>query len=115
MFDRSFRRSARAAWPGVLQAKDPETASRRLSAYQLAQRLEALTVDEAVSEASADDASMSASAGNGTHVNEQATKFAVEGLKPGRPDEGSNATDQSACHSRVGLSCPPETASATVQ
>jgi predicted nucleic acid-binding protein len=36
---------------GVLQAKDPQTASRRLSAYQLAQRLEALTVDEAVSEA----------------------------------------------------------------
>ena len=36
---------------GVLQARDPEIASRRLSAYQLAQRLEALTVDEAVSEA----------------------------------------------------------------
>jgi predicted nucleic acid-binding protein len=36
---------------GVLQAKDPETASRRLSAYQLAQRFEALAVDEAVSEA----------------------------------------------------------------
>jgi len=36
---------------GVLQAKDPEAASRRLSAYQLAQRFEALTVDEAVSEA----------------------------------------------------------------
>jgi predicted nucleic acid-binding protein len=36
---------------GVLQAKDPEAASRRLSTYQLAQRFEALTVDEAVSEA----------------------------------------------------------------
>jgi hypothetical protein len=36
---------------GVLQARDPETASRRLSTYQLAQRFEALTVDEAVSEA----------------------------------------------------------------
>jgi predicted nucleic acid-binding protein len=36
---------------GVLQAKDPETASRRLSTYQLAQRFEALAVDEAVSEA----------------------------------------------------------------
>jgi len=36
---------------GVLQAKDPEVASRRLSTYQLAQRFEALTVDEAVSEA----------------------------------------------------------------
>jgi predicted nucleic acid-binding protein len=35
---------------GVLQAKNPETASRRLSTYQLAQRFEALAVDEAVSE-----------------------------------------------------------------
>lgn len=36
---------------GVLQAQNPEAASRRLSTYQLARRLEALTVDEAVSEA----------------------------------------------------------------
>ncbi|HEY1619331.1 MAG TPA: type II toxin-antitoxin system VapC family toxin [Streptosporangiaceae bacterium] len=36
---------------GVLQARDPESASRRLSTYQLAQRFEALAVDEAVSEA----------------------------------------------------------------
>ncbi|HXL18354.1 MAG TPA: type II toxin-antitoxin system VapC family toxin [Streptosporangiaceae bacterium] len=36
---------------GVLQAQNPETASRRLSTYQLAQRFEPLTVDEAVSEA----------------------------------------------------------------
>ena len=36
---------------GVLQAQNPETASRRLSTYQLAQQFEALTVDEAVSEA----------------------------------------------------------------
>jgi predicted nucleic acid-binding protein len=36
---------------GVLQAQNPETASRRLSIYQLAQRFEALTVDEAVSDA----------------------------------------------------------------
>jgi predicted nucleic acid-binding protein len=36
---------------GVLQAKGPEAASRRLSTYQLAQRFEALAVDEAVSEA----------------------------------------------------------------
>jgi predicted nucleic acid-binding protein len=35
----------------VLQAKDPEATSRRLSIYQLAQRFEALAVDEAVSEA----------------------------------------------------------------
>jgi predicted nucleic acid-binding protein len=36
---------------GVLQAQNPVAASRRLSTYQLAQRFEALTVDEAVSEA----------------------------------------------------------------
>jgi len=36
---------------GVLQARDPEAVSKRLSTYQLAQRFEALTVDEAVSEA----------------------------------------------------------------
>ena len=36
---------------GVLQAVDPESASRRLSTYQLAQRFEALPVDEAVSDA----------------------------------------------------------------
>jgi predicted nucleic acid-binding protein len=36
---------------GVLQAKDPETASRRLSTYQLAQRFEAIVIDEAVSDA----------------------------------------------------------------
>lgn len=35
---------------GVLQAQDPESASRRLSVYQLAQRFEALPADEAVSE-----------------------------------------------------------------
>src|SRR5579863_5211324 len=36
---------------GVLQARGPEAASRRLSTYQLAQRFEALCVDESVSEA----------------------------------------------------------------
>jgi predicted nucleic acid-binding protein len=36
---------------GVLQAADPESASRRLSTYQLAQRFEALAVDEQVSDA----------------------------------------------------------------
>jgi predicted nucleic acid-binding protein len=36
---------------GVLRAENPEAASRRLSTYQLAQQFEALTVDEAVSEA----------------------------------------------------------------
>ena len=35
---------------GVLQAQNPEAVSRRLSTYQLAQRFEPLTVDEAVSE-----------------------------------------------------------------
>lgn len=36
---------------GVLQAADPEAASRRLSTYQLAQQFEALPVDDAVSDA----------------------------------------------------------------
>jgi hypothetical protein len=36
---------------GVLQASDPTAASRRLSTYQLAQRFEAIAVDEAVSDA----------------------------------------------------------------
>jgi predicted nucleic acid-binding protein len=36
---------------GVLQARNPEATSRRLSTYQLAQRFEALPVDESVSEA----------------------------------------------------------------
>ena len=35
---------------GVLQARSPEAMSRRLSTYQLAQRFEALAVDEAVSD-----------------------------------------------------------------
>ena len=34
---------------GVLQAQNPEAASRRLSTYQLAQQFDALAVDEAVS------------------------------------------------------------------
>jgi len=38
---------------GVLQATDPEAASRRLSTYQLAQRFEAIPVDESVSDARA--------------------------------------------------------------
>ncbi len=36
---------------GVLQAADPDAASRRLSTYQLAQQFEALPVDDAVSDA----------------------------------------------------------------
>jgi predicted nucleic acid-binding protein len=36
---------------GVLQAVNPEAASRRLSTYQLAQRFEALIVDESVADA----------------------------------------------------------------
>lgn len=35
---------------GILRARDPEAAARRLSTYQLAQRFEPLSVDEAVSE-----------------------------------------------------------------
>jgi len=36
---------------GVLQARDPVAASRRLSTYQLAQQFEALAVDDVVSDA----------------------------------------------------------------
>lgn len=36
---------------GVLHAREPEAAARRLSTYQLAQRFEPLAIDEAVSEA----------------------------------------------------------------
>ena len=36
---------------GVLQARNPEAAARRLSTYQLAQQFEPLAVDEAVSDA----------------------------------------------------------------
>jgi predicted nucleic acid-binding protein len=36
---------------GVLQARDPAVAARRLSTYQIAQRFEPLVIDEAVSEA----------------------------------------------------------------
>lgn len=36
---------------GVLQATDPEAASRRLSTFQLAQRFEAIPINEAVSDA----------------------------------------------------------------
>ncbi len=36
---------------GVLQSRDPITAARRLSTYQLAQGLEPLVIDEAVAEA----------------------------------------------------------------
>jgi predicted nucleic acid-binding protein len=36
---------------GVLQAQGPEASSRRLSSYQLAQRFEAIAIDEAVANA----------------------------------------------------------------
>lgn len=36
---------------GVLQARDPDTAARRLSTYQIAERFEPIAVDEAVSDA----------------------------------------------------------------
>jgi hypothetical protein len=55
---------------GVLQAKDPETASARLSAYQFAQRSEALAVDEAVSEAWALPVSRLRAAGRKVPVND---------------------------------------------
>jgi predicted nucleic acid-binding protein len=55
---------------GVLQARDPETASRRLSTYQLAQRFEALSVDEAVCEAWALLVSRLRAAGRKVPINE---------------------------------------------
>ena len=55
---------------GVLQARDPETASRRLSTYQLAQRFEALAVDEAVSESWALLVSRLRAAGQKVRVND---------------------------------------------
>jgi predicted nucleic acid-binding protein len=55
---------------GVLRAGNPEAASRRLSTYQLAQRLEALTVDEAVSEAWALLISRLRAAGRGVPIND---------------------------------------------
>lgn len=55
---------------GVLQARNPEAASRRLSTYQLAQRFEALAVDEAVSEAWALLISRLRAAGRKTPIND---------------------------------------------
>ena len=55
---------------GVLQATDPESASRRLSAYQLAQRFEALAVDEQVSDAWALLVSRLRAAGRKVPINE---------------------------------------------
>ncbi len=55
---------------GVLQAGDPAAASRRLSTYQLAQRFEAIAVDEAVSDAWALLVSRLRSAGRKVPVND---------------------------------------------
>jgi predicted nucleic acid-binding protein len=55
---------------GVLQAKDPEAASRRLSTYQLAQRFEALTVDESVADAWALLVSRLRAAGRKVRIND---------------------------------------------
>ena len=55
---------------GVLQAKDPETTSRRLSTYQLAQRFEALVVDESVADAWALLASRLRTAGRKVPIND---------------------------------------------
>jgi predicted nucleic acid-binding protein len=55
---------------GVLQAQSPETASRRLSTYQLAQRFEALPVDGAVADAWALLVSRLRAAGRKVPINE---------------------------------------------
>jgi predicted nucleic acid-binding protein len=78
---------------GVLQAKDPEAASRRLSAYQLAQRFEALTVDEAVSEAWALLVSRLRAAGRRAPVNDSwiAATAIVHGVPVVTQDSGYDA------------------------
>ncbi len=55
---------------GVLQARDPVAASRRLTTYQLAQRFEALPVDDTVSDAWALLVSKLRSAGRRAPIND---------------------------------------------
>jgi predicted nucleic acid-binding protein len=55
---------------GVLQARDPVIAARRLSTYQLAQELEPLVIDEAVAEAWALLVSQLRAAGRKAPVND---------------------------------------------
>lgn len=55
---------------GVLQAKEPEAASRRLSTYQLAQRFEALAIDESVADAWALLVSRLRAAGRKVQIND---------------------------------------------
>jgi predicted nucleic acid-binding protein len=55
---------------GVLQARDPVIAARRLSTYQLAQGLEPLVIDEAVAEAWALLVSQLRAAGRKAPVND---------------------------------------------
>jgi predicted nucleic acid-binding protein len=55
---------------GVLQAKEPEAASRRLSTYQLAQRFEALAIDESVADAWALLVSRLRAAGRKAQIND---------------------------------------------
>ncbi len=86
---------------GVLQAKDPEVASRRLSTYQLAQRFEALTVDEAVSEAWALLVSRLRAAGRRAPVNDTwiAATRRTSTTTP-CPVSGSSRSDASPGHPR---------------
>lgn len=55
---------------GVLQAREPEAASRRLSTYQLAQRFEALAIDESVADAWALLVSRLRAAGRKVQIND---------------------------------------------
>jgi predicted nucleic acid-binding protein len=55
---------------GVLQARDPVIAARRLSTYQVAQELEPLVIDEAVAEAWALLVSQLRAAGRKAPVND---------------------------------------------
>ncbi|MFE1593741.1 type II toxin-antitoxin system VapC family toxin [Nocardia sp. NPDC058705] len=66
---------------GVLHAKDPESASRRLSTYQLAQRFTPLGIDEKVSESWALLVSRLRAAGRKVPVNDSwiaATAIALD-------------------------------------
>ena len=81
----------------VLQAADAEAVSRRLSTYQLAQRFEALAIDDAVSEAWALLVSRLRAAGQKVPVND--SWIAATALAHGIP----LVTQDSDCQAMPGL------------
>jgi predicted nucleic acid-binding protein len=68
---------------GVLQAREPAIAARRLSTYQIAQRFEPLVIDEAVSEAWALLVSQLRAAGRKAPIND--TWIAATAIAHGVP------------------------------